>query len=1069
MKAKAFWVISLLLATFFPSHARAQLTGPLPGANIGDFVDLPMLVKPAVLAILPGGTQVLLSDQGRLKILDLSTHRVQLTPVLGLSAARIAIEGSGPTALVIEPSDLVRVDYVTGQKTVLATGIANGTGLAIEPGGQTALVCDGAGISRVALSTGSITNLASVAAGDVAVEPSGTSALFTPGSNGSTIFRIDLTTNTVAAAATLPSPLRGSAIEVAADGSFALVISSGSDTGIVRIDLTTGATNQVIDSGIPPFGGFAISDIALSGDSSKLVYLMTTPDDPLVASYDFSNGSGDFVTGLTPYSLATEGGGTVLLTSIGGVFGSLYRLDIASGLSTKILGHFPGADISVLPSGTQALLCWPSFSGIPGDLIQVDLGAINRFVYIAQRLGASAVAAEANGTTALVIIGNALGRVDLATGNVATITQAMNGPVGVASDDSGENALVGSLSGIYRVRLSDGLVALLTATAATFVAVEPGAGTAIFAVGGGLNRIDLTSGAETVLVSGIPVDGKVVVEAGDATALVATTEGIKRVRIRTGSVPPTITSISPVSGTQGQTIPTFTVNGSNFDSAAKLSFNSGNGIVINSQSVIGTSQITANLTITIGAPVGTQDVIVTNSDGQKGTLPGGFTVLAPPPPPPTVLSVSPTSGIQGANIPNFTVNGSNFDSAAKLSFNSGNGIVINSQSVIGTTQITANITIASNAPLGAQDVVVTNSDGQKGTLPSGFTVSPPPTGTITVTTNTASATFTITGPMTYFGSGTSATFTNAPIGDYKIKYGPSCRSDLPQSQTETLIAGGSIVFVGTYTPGFLSNFPLSGLDPCSATVSAVFDHSQTAPYHNGGTVTAYTNESGKCDINNQNQQCRSKVNKTGHFGFPNIDGIPFLVNGNYSGGGGQCTAQACNSSKKLGSKSCSTFLFYEGHPGFDYPASCSTPTPVYAAVSGTVYYPPSVPGIGANGATFHVLEIDPLTPNTMYKVYYLHLSNYTTNNCTPAGLPVNCTCPFIANVKNAGDPVAAGELIGYVGDAGVPGPPHLHFEVQILGRKPNKAGIPVDPYGWKSTATDPYIKNRGVTNLNLWK
>jgi len=49
MKAKAFWLTSLLLATFFPSHARAQLTGPLPGANIGDFVDLPMLVNPAVL------------------------------------------------------------------------------------------------------------------------------------------------------------------------------------------------------------------------------------------------------------------------------------------------------------------------------------------------------------------------------------------------------------------------------------------------------------------------------------------------------------------------------------------------------------------------------------------------------------------------------------------------------------------------------------------------------------------------------------------------------------------------------------------------------------------------------------------------------------------------------------------------------------------------------------------------------------------------------------------------------------------------------------------------------------
>src|SRR5439155_4035739 len=46
-------------------------------------------------------------------------------------------------------------------------------------------------------------------------------------------------------------------------------------------------------------------------------------------------------------------------------------------------------------------------------------------------------------------------------------------------------------------------------------------------------------------------------------------------------VPPSITSVSPTSGTQGQTITNFTVNGSNFDPNATLSF-SAIGITVNS-------------------------------------------------------------------------------------------------------------------------------------------------------------------------------------------------------------------------------------------------------------------------------------------------------------------------------------------------------------------------------------------------------------------------------------------------------------------------------------------------------
>jgi hypothetical protein len=90
---------------------------------------------------------------------------------------------------------------------------------------------------------------------------------------------------------------------------------------------------------------------------------------------------------------------------------------------------------------------------------------------------------------------------------------------------------------------------------------------------------------------------------------------------------------------------------------------------------------------------------------------------------PDPSSISPSSGTQGDTL-NVTVTGTDFDlnAGGTLSF-SGTGITVNSYSVQDATTITANITVASNAPLGAQDVIVTNaSDGQTGTLSGAFMV-----------------------------------------------------------------------------------------------------------------------------------------------------------------------------------------------------------------------------------------------------------------------------------------------------------------------------------------------------------
>jgi YD repeat-containing protein len=127
-------------------------------------------------------------------------------------------------------------------------------------------------------------------------------------------------------------------------------------------------------------------------------------------------------------------------------------------------------------------------------------------------------------------------------------------------------------------------------------------------------------------------------------------------KLTTLTVPaPIISSIAPTSGSQGQTITNFTINGSNFDSGAILSF-SGSGISIDSYSARTTTQIIASMTIVANTPIRLVDVTVTNSDGQHVTLPASFTLTASippipgPQPPPVGSGAAGSDGISQATV-----------------------------------------------------------------------------------------------------------------------------------------------------------------------------------------------------------------------------------------------------------------------------------------------------------------------------------------------------------------------------------------------------------------------------------
>jgi hypothetical protein len=103
---------------------------------------------------------------------------------------------------------------------------------------------------------------------------------------------------------------------------------------------------------------------------------------------------------------------------------------------------------------------------------------------------------------------------------------------------------------------------------------------------------------------------------------------------------------------------------------------------------------------------------------------------------PTVISINPNCGGVGQTL-NVIITGTCFSAPATANF--GNGITVNTVTVNSATQITANITIANNAQLGARNVAVTTPGGTA-TVTNGFTVNQT-TQTVNAATGTGPVTF----------------------------------------------------------------------------------------------------------------------------------------------------------------------------------------------------------------------------------------------------------------------------------------------------------------------------------------
>jgi hypothetical protein len=189
------------------------------------------------------------------------------------------------------------------------------------------------------------------------------------------------------------------------------------------------------------------------------------------------------------------------------------------------------------------------------------------------------------------------------------------------------------------------------------------------------------------------------------------------------STAPTIVSVIPATGQQGQQGLSVVITGQNTHFAqgtTALSF-SGAGITVASLTVNSTTSATAVLNIALTAPVGASNVTMTTG-AEVATLANGFTVVAVGAA--TLASVNPNVGLLGAQSVSVVITGQNthfVQGTTAASF--GAGITVASLAVSSATSATAVLNISATAALGARNVSMTTG-AEVATLAGGFTVAP---------------------------------------------------------------------------------------------------------------------------------------------------------------------------------------------------------------------------------------------------------------------------------------------------------------------------------------------------------
>ncbi|MBI4471822.1 MAG: matrixin family metalloprotease [Acidobacteria bacterium] len=405
-------------------------------------------------------------------------------------------------------------------------------------------------------------------------------------------------------------------------------------------------------------------------------------------------------------------------------------------------GGFAALSFTVLPPAPALESIQPA-SGVQGQTANVNLTGSN---FVA-------------GATTVVVSGTG---VALGTVNVISPTSLATTLTIHAAAPPGDRSVTVSTTG--------GTSGFVTFTVLppepTLGSISPSSGIQGRSVTVTLAGTNFVAGATTVTVSGTGVTASAVNVAG-STSLTTTlnisstaTLGDRTVMVTTAGgssgvvtltllpPPPTLGSINPTTGVQGQNV-NATLTGTNFVAGATTVAVSGTEVTAGAINVISSTSLTVTLTISPNAALGDRTVTVTTSGG---AIDLSFTVL---PPAPTLQSINPASGVQSQTV-NATLTGTNFVTAATTVAVSGTGVTVGVVNVVNSTTLAVIFTISPAASLGDRTVTITTAGGITGPLT--LTVQPPPPALVLVSPDSGvqgqSANVTLTG--TNFVSGATA-------------------------------------------------------------------------------------------------------------------------------------------------------------------------------------------------------------------------------------------------------------------------------------------------------------------------
>ena len=286
-----------------------------------------------------------------------------------------------------------------------------------------------------------------------------------------------------------------------------------------------------------------------------------------------------------------------------------------------------------------------------------------------------------------------------------------------------------------------------------------------------------------------------------------------------GEAAPTITGISPTSGTVGQAV---TISGTNLGGTYRVRFNG-------TDATVATLTSATSVTVTIPAGATTGAIVLTTPAGTATSA--TFTVLTPGPTP-TLVSVAPAGGAtEGSAV---TLTGTNLTGATTVSF----GGTAATYTVVNATTIST--TVPAGAASGAISVTTPN-----GIASIGFTVLPALTS-FSPTSGPPGTAVTLIG--TTLGKAVSVKFNGVYVSNFTIVNATTITTQVPVGaatgpltvRTPDGTATGPINFTVSQAVVFTSFTPTSGPVGTVVTLYGQGFSGATSIKFNGTAATTYT-------------------------------------------------------------------------------------------------------------------------------------------------------------------------------------------------------------------------------------